>query len=431
MSNGAPRFEPVKITMDFLNKVKPPVEGYDYRWDATVKGYGVRVAPTGKKVFVVQGRVKGKPIMFTIGPFGTFSESEARKKAQRVLQDMRDGIDPRDVRKADEVAALTLREVANAYVDRPGKLKESSKREINRHVDVIFKAWKDKPITSITEADCLKRYREMATKGMRGKPAPGQANISMTTLRALINFAARQYKRSDGTPLIQHNPVDVLRDEWVQLQPRTRDIETKHVGAVWHNLTEMRTDPKNRDALAGIDLAMFLLLTGARRNEGATLTWSNVNLEEGWFHLPDPKNHNPVWIPLSTQAVELLKRRKPANSDKIVSHYVFPSRSKAGHIMDTRAPLEAVSKLLKQSLSCHDLRRTFVSVGVAVCGVDLYKMELLTNHVPKGVTAKHYLKTSRLQYLQPEVQRIGDWIEQQAAIAEAQASGTNVVTLVA
>lgn len=60
-----------------------------------------------------------------------------------------------------------------------------------------------------------------------------------------------------------------------------------------------------------------------------------------------------------------------------------------------------------------------MSVGVATLGIDLHKIELLTNHVPKGVTARHYLRTSRLEYLHPEVQRIGDWIEQQGQIAEA------------
>jgi hypothetical protein len=58
-----------------------------------------------------------------------------------------------------------------------------------------------------------------------------------------------------------------------------------------------------------------------------------------------------------------------------------------------------------------------VGIGFQNCGVDLFKLELLTNHVPKGVTARHYLETSRLQYLLPEVQRIGDWIEAQGKAA--------------
>jgi integrase len=401
-----------------------------------VKGYGLRVSSEGKKTFIVLGRVRRKLIQFTIGAYGVFTESKARERAQAILQDMREGIDPRDAKKADAAAAVTLSDVCAAFVNRPGKLKASSKAEIERHVAKVFTAWQDKPIAAITEGDVRKRYREMATKGLRGKPAPGQANISMTTLRALINYAGRQYKRADGSPLIAHNPVDALRDDWIQLKPRTRDIEIKKVGEVWHMLTvaranlisaqqreDGRANPQDADKQAGMDLVMFLLLTGARRNEGATLEWRNVNLDEGWWHIPDPKNANPVWLPLSTQARALLAARPRVEDNP----HVFASRGKAGHVMDTRAPLDRISKVAGLTLSAHDLRRTFVSVGVAACGIDLHKIELLTNHVPKGVTARHYLQTSRLQYLEPEVQRIGDWIEKEALIAETKANGGNVV----
>lgn len=435
---GAPKQHPVKLTKAFVDAIKPPAEGYVIVWDKAVKGFGLRVSAEGKKTFIALGRVKGKSIQFTIGAYGVFTEAKARERAQAVLQDMREGVDPRDARKADAAANVTLADVCTAYVSRPGKLKASSKAEIERHVEKVFAAWKDKPIAGITEGDVRKRYREMATKGLTGKPAPGQANISMTTLRALINFAARQHKRADGSPLIAHNPVDALRDDWIQLKPRTRDIDTNKVGEVWHMLTTTRADlisaqqredgrvnPQDADKQSGIDLVSFLLLTGARRNEAAMLTWDRVNLGEGWWHLPDPKNSNPVWLPLSSQARELLAGRSRVEGNP----HVFPSRSKAGHVMDTRAPLERISKVAGLTLSAHDLRRTFVSIGVATCGIDLHKIELLTNHVPKGVTARHYLQTSRLQYLEPEVQRIGDWIEQQGAVAAAKANGGNVVSL--
>jgi integrase len=439
-----------KLTKTFVEKVQPPASGHEVHWDGAhdraVKGYGLRVSSQGKRVFIVMGRVRGKQIQFTIGPFGQFTEDEARTKARTILQRMREGIDPRDSKKADEALKVTLQEVCDAYVNRPGKLKESSKGEIKRHVEKVFSDWREKPITSITEDQVKKRYRDMATKGLRHThdrsqpiaPAPGQANLSMTTLRALIRFAARQYKRADGSPLIKHNPVDALRDDWIQLRPRTRDIDTKKVGDVWHLLTTQRLDliasqeredgridPRDADKHSGIDLVLFLLLTGARRNEGAKLEWRNVNLDEGWWHIPDPKNANPIWLPLSSQAKALLAARPRVDGNP----YVFASRSKAGHVMDTRAPFKGISKLVGTTLSAHDLRRTFVSIGVATCGIDLHKIELLTNHVPKGVTARHYLQTSRLQYLEPEVEKIGSWIERQGREAEAKATGQNVVPL--
>src|SRR5689334_4302863 len=121
-----------KITKTFVDKVQPPASGYAVHWDDSVKGYGLRVSSQGKRVFIAMGRVLGKPIQFTLGPYGVLTEDAARKKAQKVLQDMREGIDPRDSKRADEAMKVTLGSVLDAYLDRPGKLKESSKAEMRR-----------------------------------------------------------------------------------------------------------------------------------------------------------------------------------------------------------------------------------------------------------------------------------------------------------
>lgn len=416
-----------KLTKGYIDKVQPPAEGYKIHWDEAVKGYGLRIMASGKKVFVAQGRVRGKPVIVTIGPYGLFTEDQARKKAQSILQQMREGIDPRNAKKAEEAAAVTLRTVATEYMNRPGKLKESSKGEIDRHVTTTFATWQNKPIASITEDDVRKRYRDMLTKGLRGKaPAPGQAAQCMSVLRALINFAMRRYKQADGTPLILNNPVNALKDDWVQLQPRTSRIPDNRVGAVWSALNEWRAEAYTRDSLAGIDLVMFLLLTGSRLNEAATLTWDRVHIEDDptncWWHLPDPKNHHPFWFPLSSVAVELLKTRQRVEG----SPWVFTTWSKSGHIISPRELLEKVSGVAGTKVTAHDLRRTHTTIGIANCGIDFYKVELLTGHLPNGsVTARHYLETSRLGYLYQETQRIADWIEGQAA----KANGGNVVPL--
>lgn len=338
---------------------------------------------------------------------------------------------------------MTLREVADAYFDRPGQpLRESTKAEMNRHIDKVFAKWRDKPIAAITIEDCRQRHREMCESGIYGRPAPGQAQISLVTLRTLINFANRRFPRADGSPLIVVNPVKAMaQDDWKTFEPRTRHIELRQVGQAWYALDEMRLAPKNGDALAAIDLVRFLFLTGARRTEGASLTWDRVHFDDDaskcWWHLgeEDTKTGNPVWLPLSSQAVALLKqRRKAADEAKALgkgeSAFVFPTRSKVGHVTDTGAPFERLRKALSmEGLSAHDLRRTHVTVGFSACNVELFKMELLTNHIPEGVTARHYLQTSRLEYLHPETQRISDWIETEAAVARAKATGGNVVAL--
>lgn len=410
-------------------------------WDTESKGLGLRVSPLGKATFIAQGRVRGTKtdVRLTIGTFGAWHIDDARRRAEEYKHQFEDGLDPRDLKKQDAAMKVTLGEVMESYLARP-KLKESSKAEIRRHVEKIFTDWKDQPIAAITEDDVRKRHQRMATKGLRGKPAPGQANISMTTLRALINYAARQYRRADGRSIIERNPVEALQDHWSKTGDRTdRYIDKRKVGEAWNALMLARANPRNRDALSGIDLAMFLLLTGARLMEGATLTYDRVNIDDKdpancWWHIPASaaKTGKAVWQPLSSQAVDLLKRRpRRKDEDGNDSPYVFHSWSKAGHIMDARTPLELVSEVAGKHLSAHDLRRTFTNIAMRECLIEKFRTDLLTNHVPaqEDVTARNYLDLTHLDWLQPEVQKVGDWIEEQGRIAEARATGANVIPI--
>lgn len=400
-----------KLTKSYIDKITTPADKEAFHWDSEVKGFGLRVAPSGKITYIVQGRVNGSSPRISIGPHGVFTVDQAREVAREHLRSMRMGIDPRIVAKKEAAQRITLRDVADGYKrDRP--LKESSKAEIERHVSTTFEAWLKKPFKDINREAVTKRFNEIKTKGTTGNgPAPAQANQAFAVLRALFNYAIREYREPDGSPVLTDNPVDVLYKKWTPLKPRTSRVPDGKVGAVWSFLTKARENAYNRDKLSSIDLVMLLMLTGLRIGECCALEWNRVSLEEGWLHIPDPKNSNPVWLPLSTQAVELLKTRQRVKG----SPFVFSSWGKTGHIKDPRDTMKKVSEVAGTKITPHDLRRTFTTIGIANCGIDLHKVELLTNHVPKGVTARHYLETSHLQYLKPETQRVSDWIEQQAA----------------
>ena len=204
-----------KLIKGYVDRIKPGPKD-EFHWDTGVKGFGVRVTPKGKITFVVQGRIgSAKEARITIGPYGVFTVDQARDEAREHLRSMRRGIDPRDLRR---------------------------RSEMDRHVEQVFAAWKDKPIASITPADCRKRYEEMAMKGLRGKgPAPALAGIAMTTLRTLVNFAADEYKRLDGAPIIEHNPVAIFRKDLKPSAPRTRQIDRRKVGEFWYRVSEART----------------------------------------------------------------------------------------------------------------------------------------------------------------------------------------------
>lgn len=398
----------------FINSVHPPAEGYKIHWDSKLSGYGVRVNAKGTKSFVVQGRVKGVSVLFTIGPFGKWTEHEARARAKVILQDMCLGKDPRDMRRLPD-GVPTLGELADEYVNRPRKdMKASSKDAIKRHIKTTFKNKEHELITSISEAYCIERYEtKVAT-------APGSANQSHAVLKALLNYAIRRRKG------ITKNPCDaVTKEDRVVLDPRTSYIKPNRIGKVWGWLTEQRAQAYTQGAMGRFDLARFLLWTGCRLGEALTLEWTNVSTDEAWWHLPDPKNRNPLWLPLSTQAVDMLKVRR-AEVPKNVP-WVFPSyRSKSGHMEDPREVLwDPISELAGEEISAHDCRRSWTNYALRELDMDYYRVELLTGHLPTSVTLKHYTDTSDLRRWTGEVQKVSDYIDRQAAIA----ASSNVVPL--
>jgi integrase len=395
--------------------------------DGAEKGFGVRVTDKGKKTYIAQGRLRGKELRLTIGPTTRRTVDAARKRAKELLTSMEDGIDPRARERAERGVAITLLELANEYVTDPRRqrpLKQSSIDAIMRHVKTTFKGWKDKPITSITKEKCQQRYRQMLDGGLHGKRgAPGQALQCMSVMHTLIEYANEHYQRSDGSALFTSNPARISKKHRPKLKSRNhRRVPTPMIGPVWNMLTAMHGRAYNRADLSSIDLARFLLWTGCRIAEAAELTHDRIDLSAASWFLPDPKNRQPITLPLPKQAVAMLEERpRYANNP-----FVFAGKDARGHLKDPRSLWDKVKKVAGISkFSAHDTRRTFTYLALTECKIDYFKVELLTGHKLPGVVASNYFDTENLTWLADDVQRVADFIDMKAA----QASGANVVEL--
>lgn len=426
-----------KLTKSFIDKVQPPASGYEIHWDgghdSAVKGYGLRVTATGVRAFVAQGRVNGKAVIITIGKFGLYTEAQARDKAQSLLQQMREGIDPRAVKKQQQVEGVTLGALFENYLSRPGKLKESTKTWYRFFIDKTFKDWADKPVVSITRDMVKARHAELVKDGLKGKKvkggAPASANSAMVVLRIILNYAADEHQLADGSPLIASNPVRALKRHWAPAGDRTdRYIPFDKVGEVWNALHDARLIARNRDTLAGVNFVLFLLTTGARRSEAASLLWSDVHIDRDdpaksyWF-LGDRKQGKPIMLPLSTATAQVLDACEKVQGND----HVFPRRGRGGHITDPRAILELVDKVAGRIVGAHGLRKTLSNISQRECRIEKFRTDLLLGHKPaqSDVTSRAYLDLHDLRWLNPEIEAISSFIVQQGLIA----AGKNVVPM--
>ena len=78
-----------KRTVDAL----VPAERERIVWDDEIKGFGVRVHPSGRKVYIVKYRHEGRAVKVTIGPHGLIATAAARARAAEIVTLARTGRD--------------------------------------------------------------------------------------------------------------------------------------------------------------------------------------------------------------------------------------------------------------------------------------------------------------------------------------------------
>jgi hypothetical protein len=99
-----------------MKLTKRSVDGLETRekdyliWDSDVRGFGIRVFPTGKRSYLVQYRAGKRTRRLTLGQHGPLTTDEARSLAKQQLGNVARGDDPSETRKqkrmAPTVAAL-------------------------------------------------------------------------------------------------------------------------------------------------------------------------------------------------------------------------------------------------------------------------------------------------------------------------------------
>ena len=200
--------------------------------DGRIGGPYLVVQPSGAKSWALRYRVAGSPKKFTVGPYPSIGLAAARKRAQKALAEVVDGVDPsaqkKAAREADKAAnsiAYRVETVVDAYVkDYLGKkAKPSWAKEAERllRVEVVPKFGK-KHLGDLTDDDIHKLLKEIAER------APITVNRTFAVFRKLCHWTMSR----DGGKLIKASPCDGVEMPTAE-RPRDRVLDDAEIKLAW------------------------------------------------------------------------------------------------------------------------------------------------------------------------------------------------------
>ena len=356
-----------KILKRTVDALQPEPDRDVFAWDSELRGFGIRVKPSGVKSYLVQYRnAEGRTRRLVLGQHGALTPEVARDLARKKLTAVAAGEDPSKDRHAAR-SGMTLAEVCDWYLREAeaGRLLGRNRRPIKAstlHMDRSRIEIHIKPllgsraVSGLTlrdvegmQADIAAGKSARGRKGRGGQTTGGAGVASRTigTLRGLLGHAAR-------LKIIGGNPAQGVRQlAGERRQRRLSDDEVRQLGQV------MREAGAQGEHPTGLAAVRLMLLTGFRRMEA-------LGLERRWFsrkdhciRFPDTKSGPQIRV-LGEAAMDCIEAT-PSRDDSL---FVFPSDLGDGHFIGVVRVLHRVcAKAKLDDVTPHTLRHTFASVA--------------------------------------------------------------------
>lgn len=395
----------LKLTKRIVEAAQPATVEQDERaaprdaflFDSEVKGFGLRVKPSGVGTYFVQyrqgaGGRRARKVRFFFGRHGQpWTVERARRQAKLLLAGAATGSDPITERNAERVA-MTVAELCDLYLEkvtglvqhRHGRPKKPStlatdRGRIARHIKPLLGG---KRVKDLTTQD-VERFQEQvaigATKidvktGKHGRArvtgGPGTAARTVGLLGGILSFAVRERIRPD-------NPVrGVAR---YKDQKRERFLSAEELARLGDALATAEHDHP-----AAIAVIRFLALTGLRRSEALTLRWEHVDQGLGILRLADSKTGARI-VTLGKPALGLLNRQLRLEGNP----YVFPGERRGHHLVGLPKVWRKVREQAGLAgVRLHDLRHGYASVA-ASSGTGLFVVAKLLGHTDLKSTLRY------------------------------------------
>ncbi len=347
----------VRLTQARIEALRPRKANRDVR-DAGLKGFGIRVYPTGRKCYFIATQFEGQRIWKIVGDADNMSTGDARERARRMLAAIRcDDLVLSEELNFEVVAEEVFRRYARNW--KPRTL------AVNRgyYANQILPWFQGRPIAGITNADVREWFASLHA-------TPVAADRSVPVLSVIMACAETYGYRPEGS-----NPCRGIRR--YRRKGRERYLSEEEIRRLGRVLERHEGDHPMYVAIVRL-----LLLTGCRKREIVTLRWKEYR--EGHLHLEDSKT-GPRMVWLSTPARRILKEQPQS------SPWIFPS-SRTGNSVHVETVDFFWRRLRHEAdlpdVRLHDLRHTFASIAV-MRGENILTVGRLLGHKDPGTTLKY------------------------------------------
>lgn len=375
-----------KRTIDQIEAAKSA----QFVWDTDLKGLGLKVTPTGKKVFIYQYRTggRGSPTKrSTIGNYGDITPDQARTQALRLAGSVAEGRDPRTERRQQQIVATQQSENSFArlvaeFIEKHAKPHQRNWLETERLLnhDAVPR-WKSRPAASITKREVDELLQLVAAR------APITANRLLAALRKLFNWAAAT-GRLDASPVLgMPSPA--------REQSRDRVLDDSELAGI---LSAAKGMPYPFGPFY-----QLLIFTAQRREEVAGMRWCEIDSNQWTIPAERSKNRKAHVVHLSQPALAVLS--KIAKRDERGLVFTTTDTTPISGFSKAKAELDRLSAVKEWRF--HDIRRT-VTTGLANLGHPPHVCDKILNHTTgaiSGVAAVY----QKAEFLDERKKALNDW----------------------
>lgn len=311
-------------------------------------GLYLKIGTTGAASWQYRYQINGKRRMMGLGSCANVGLAEAREKAADARKQVKQGIDPLEVKEAEQTAveakATTFRELATEYIadHRPGwrNAKHGQQWE-NTLAQYAFPKIGDKPIAEISTEDVLRILKKLWTE------KPETASRLRNRIELVIDAGRAKGLSTAANPAAWRGHLDKL------LPKRTKASKGHHAAMDYRELPAFyKRLTEDRDSLSSVAL-QITILTACRTSEVLLADWSEFDLDNRLWTIPGErmKAGKPHRVPLTDEVLKLLQGIKGEG-------YVFPG-ARQGRPLSNMAMTMVLRRLGHPDLTVHGFRSSF------------------------------------------------------------------------